>query len=47
MEKDIDEEDIIEAYTKYWKTKRDSGGIVGKAYISSPLDEKMGRRSYI
>jgi len=46
-EKDIDEEDIIEAYTKYWKTKRNSGGIVGRGNISSPLDDKMGRGSYI
>lgn len=47
-ETDIDdEEDIIEAYTKYWKTKRNSGGIVGQGNISSPYDEKMGRRSYI
>ena len=46
-EKDIDEEDIIEAYTKYWKTKRNSGGIVGKGFISSPLDDKMGRSTYM
>ena len=48
-QQDDDEEDIIEAYAKYWKTKqkRNSGGIVGRGNISSPFDEKMGRRSYI
>lgn len=48
-QEDDDEEDIIEAYAKYWKTKqkRNSGGIVGRGNISSPFDEKMGRRSYI
>jgi hypothetical protein len=48
-QQDDDEEDIIEAYAKYWKTKqkRDSGGIVGRGNISSPFDEKMGRGSYI
>jgi hypothetical protein len=42
----IDEEDIFEAYTSYWKTKRNSGGIVGQGNISSPLDEKVGRNSF-
>ena len=48
-QEDDDEEDIIVAYAKYWKTKqnRNSGGIVGRGNISSPFDEKMGRRSYI
>jgi hypothetical protein len=44
--KKIDEEDIFEAYTSYWKTKRNSGGIVGHGKVSSPLDEKEGRNSF-
>jgi hypothetical protein len=44
--KAADEEDIFEAYSSYWKTKRGSGGIVGQMHITSPLDEKMGRKSY-
>lgn len=44
--KKIDEEDIFEAYTSYWKTKRNSGGIVGQGNISSPLGEKEGRNSF-
>jgi len=44
--KKIDEEDIFEAYTSYWKTKRNSGGIIGQGKISSPIDEKEGRNSF-
>jgi hypothetical protein len=43
-----DEEDALEFYSSYWKTKRNSNGIVGRGNIniSSPLDEKVGRSSY-
>jgi len=44
--KDVDEEDIFEAYSNYWKTKRNSGGIVDKGNILSVRDEKVGRSSY-
>src|SRR5579862_414635 len=45
--KDADEEDILETYTKYWKSKRNSGGIVGQESMFSPIDEKIGRRGYM
>jgi beta-lactamase regulating signal transducer with metallopeptidase domain len=49
-ETEEDEEDILEAYAKYWKAKRDSTivGHSGRGHISTPtLEEKMGRNSYI
>ena len=45
--KAVDEEDVLDAYTKYWKTKRNSGGIIGQGNVISPMDEKFGRGSYI
>jgi len=49
-ETEEDEEDILEAYAKYWKAKRDSTivGHSGRGHISTPtLEDKMGRNSYI
>lgn len=40
--KDIEEEDAVEAYAKYWKGKRNSGGNVAKGNISPTVDEKVG-----
>lgn len=39
--KDLEDEDAMEAYTKYWKGKRNSGGIAEKGNdTTSPVDEK-------
>jgi hypothetical protein len=46
-ERNTEEEDIFDTYKSYWKTKRDSGGILGQGSLFSPTDEKIGRRANI
>lgn len=46
--KDVEEEDALEAYSKYWKGKRNSGGSVAKGNnISSPVAEKVGSNTNV
>ena len=47
-QRDVEDEDALEAYSKYWKGKRNSGGNVAKGNdISSPVDEKVGNKTNV
>jgi hypothetical protein len=47
-QKDVEEEDALEAYSKYWKGKRNSGGSVAKGNnVSSPIAEKVGSNTNV
>ena len=46
--KDIEDEDALEAYSKYWKGKRNSGGNTAQQnHVSSPVDEKGGNNTHV